>query len=114
MRCVSSATCTLVEPVSVLLAPCFLTISCLASFVRLMSPPGRQSQQSAGSRRKAAAAVAGQGSNLLLEQELADAPLRDQQPKRAQGNEIGDVNDLVPANHPQVECSQELDGVVEG
>src|ERR1022692_4893233 len=42
MRCVSIAICTSGEPVSVSLRPCLLMISCLASLVRAIEPPGRR------------------------------------------------------------------------
>src|SRR6185295_4043231 len=113
MRFVRRATCTLVEPVSVWLAPCCWTISCLTSFVRPISPPYRQSQQSAGSRRKAAAAVGGQGSNDLLQEELAEASLGDVETAAPERRQIGDAHELSRPYGPESECAQELDRVVE-
>src|SRR2546421_5491997 len=114
MRCVSSATCTFVEPVSDLLAPCLETISVLASFVRPISPPCRQSQQSAGSRRKAAAAVAGQGSSRLSEERPTQTALRDEDSEQTEGQQIREVEPLGPADRSEVERAEELVRVVEG
>src|SRR5262245_54900548 len=116
MRVVSNATCTLVDPVSVLLAPCFETISCLASFVRLMrllclvspsNPPEaggkprlRHEQGSNPTSdclcRRWAYPAAAFASECLLQEKPADAPPRDRETDHAEDGQVHEVDALVP------------------
>src|SRR5919202_3792501 len=100
MRCVRSATCTFVEPVSDSLAPCWRTMSSLASFVRLISlllvSPSNPSEADGKPRLRSP-----QGSSDLLEQKLADPASGDAQTDGAEERGIDNVYELVPADRTE-------------